>query len=119
METLVIKSSEWLRGKESSEAATKANSALNFNNRFCCLGLEAVRLKVEPDNLVGCNTPSEISSLLPNGCWMLSDSCSDSDDAGDCINLNDDQNTTDEEKIAALRPIFAKNGVEIDWRPNE
>jgi hypothetical protein len=35
------------------------------------------------------------------------------------VAINDDESTTDEQKIAALRPIFASVGIDIVWEPNQ
>lgn len=135
MKKLIIRSSEWLR----AEGRTLFVSGLCVGDRFCCLGLDALSEGFKPYELEGFTMPSSLlDSLAHNNpepieekpyfrrwaIWHEDDGESsayavDGMDAATCQHINDDPKTTDEEKIALLTPIFARHGIEIDWRPNE
>lgn len=116
MQTLVIKSSEWLRGELSHLWNTE-------KQRGCCLGLCGIQAGLNKVVIQNFGTPAycdyyyDLNSLA----WMVDgeDKLGNSNDAKECIRINDNPKLTDEERITKLKPIFQRNGWEIDWRPNE
>lgn len=119
-EVLVIRASEWLRGTGAE------NSGLYRDGRCCCLGLDARRCGFDVAALRGRNVPVQLMGLNQTTAhgeyvtrWVTPAHISHREMTARAMSVNDDKATSDEEKIAALRPIFAKHGIEIDWRPNE
>lgn len=147
MRTLIIRSSEWLRGRTQSRLYD-VNT-----DKACCLGLDLIQRGIrkekipfacgDPANLLrfvgkiedasnatillgyfqDWTDPKSVSDLYHQQ-FLLTDrtditTVTNKDFARSAMTINDDLNSSDEEKIEALRPIFAKVGIEIDWRPNE
>lgn len=125
---LVIRSSEWFRGK-----GGKSSALLTYEETYCCLGLDARRCGIPDDLLRGIGEPGELrvfddddeqgSEVILKDVpkeyahWLDTPDCSM--DVHNAIRANDSPMTSDEEKIAELRPIFAKHGITIEWRPSE
>jgi hypothetical protein len=112
---LVIRASEWARGR------SEPTAMLTDAGRYCCLGLDARRCGVPDDAMRGRLSPIGLPHChRPTGYaarWIAG--TRNSADSAGAIDLNDTMGLTDEERIHALRPIFAKHGITIDWRPNE
>jgi hypothetical protein len=114
---LVIRGSEWLRG-----LAAEHESALLLPNvgRYCCLGLDARARGVPDSALADAAYPIEIDRVAPREyvtAWCERGRTNER--AMEAALINDNCHTTDDEKIAALRPIFAEVGIDLDWRPDE
>lgn len=136
--TTVIKGSVWARGKKRPEE----NSLINDNGTMCCLGIDAVSRGVSRELIDGASMPSDVQDLddlvpRPIRGWAarIGDRPSllkvESDD-GTPLNsrdllenlaarINDNKKTTDDEKIAKLRHVFAAvvPPRKIIWKPNE
>lgn len=119
-EVLVIKGSEWLRG-------SRLKSGLRVGDQFCCMGLDARRVGVPVERIDG-GFPTAIYDVSPpeyRARWVRPINIpgetrhGNTGDAVDAACANDNLTTTDDQKIEALRPIFAKHGIAIDWRPLE
>lgn len=116
----------WYRG-----AGDPGSSALlRSDGKQCCIGQLASSCGLADASL---RKKSSIDSLglgtlieLPRGMrWLgheeercgvegveyIRVTCSDA--ANECYSINDDPDTTDDEKIALLKPIFAANGIEL------
>lgn len=93
---LTIKNSEWLRGEGN------ADSCYDQNGCYCVMGLMA-RTK-HPEAL-------RFGEIIDADVVMR-----DIERNTKAIEINDDCNTTDAEKIELLKPIFAAHGVEIEYR---
>lgn len=120
MRTLIIKSSEWLRGG--------GDSYLFNGRRYCCLGLDARACGVADTLLELVAAPDVLDYNLITGegplqHWVTTPgSTRTAENTPSCVEAmraNDLQSIDDEERIALLRPIFAREGIELDWRPNE
>lgn len=121
-EVLVIKGSEWYRGLGGDDSLLHA-----ADGRFCCLGLDAVRCGVPVDLMDECVAAEPIDIARYDE--ELDESVVDvpvryahwltSADTNTVIQINDNPHISDGERIEALRPIFAKHGIVIDWQPNE
>jgi hypothetical protein len=119
MEKLIIKDSQWARGR---------TTGLNVDGRFCCLGLDALRCGIHPDDMQGKGSPEELLTELD---WSKAPAYFDrwvDEREGEvedgywtakAIDINDEHRCTDEERIEMLRPIFERKGIEIVWLPNE
>ncbi len=119
---LVIRSSEWARGGRVTRLA-------NGDGTFCCLGLDALDRGASVASLMVCDTSRALVSThkedTPRGYaedWtelVNRKLYVQNSDARSAVALNDDESLDDDERIEALRPIFAKHGITLDWRPNE
>lgn len=130
--TLVIRGSEWLRGELAWNAEGKNTSRLGreADGRFCCLGLDARDRGVPLELLYDAHTPEDLGPLTyaPGVDGYLADwttldeeakTVADNEDAIGAMEANDDHGCTDAKRIEWLRPIFAAQGIELDWRPEE
>lgn len=139
---LIIRSSEWFRGD-----MVWSPSSVNYGNedhikpgcvnnsqlldpssgRMCCLGIHAEQAGWPKVDLQGVAEPGGLpvddvgSDVLARYPWLCEDRGEvwEASDASVAMKINDDYKTTDDEKIAALRPLFAEQGWQIDWRPDE
>lgn len=131
---LVIRDSEWLRGTKVNNTNNPVMSALysQEKDQFCCLGLHGRACGLSKNDMAEVGEPADLDpkqfylrvSVPSTYPWItpVSDDAEyfvQLDDAELAMNINDEWRTTDEEKIAALRPLFAKHGWDIDWRPHE
>lgn len=109
--------SKWLRGNGNDSVL------LDCNGQQCCVGQLLSQCGLDDTDLLDVGTgeylstdvPGDVNWLLvtnddPDGSWGLSDS----PDASLLYGINDDAETTDDEKIEKLRPILAKHGIELE-----
>lgn len=129
MKTLIIRSSEWLRG------GGRLFSRLHHKGQFCCLGLHARDCGISPEQMGYRNGPATLMGDLVSEksdadftyheffkCWVdvVNGEYYITTDANEALWINDAiLDSTDEDKIEHLRTIFLSKGIEIDWRPNE
>ena len=119
MKRMVIKGSEWHRGRKTEWGPVEL---LTQHGRRCCIGIHA-RLCGIPDNHVKgyqaamAMHPEDVTKCYSPWVKTGKYGLDNSELADDAMPINDNADTTDAEKIAALRPIFAEIGVSIVWRP--
>ena len=116
MKRMVIKGSEWHRGGKPQMGSLAR--LLTRNGSRCCIGIHARLCGIPDDHIAGIGQPEDMDPKHVVACyrsWIRTSD--DSDICGDAMSINDDNMTSDEKKIAALRPIFAEIGVSIVWRP--
>ena len=116
MKRMVIKGSEWHRGGKYQMG--DAPALLTAFGRRCCIGIHARVCGIPDDHIQGVSQPESMKQKHVVKCyrpWIRTSD--DSDICGDAMSINDDDMTSDEKKIALLRPIFAEIGVSIVWRP--
>ena len=107
MKKLIIKNSEWLRGGMSYLFDSGSRC-------YCVQGILCKQTGVSDDDM-DCCINVELLDKVPEGAeWLL-----DATVSSKIAVINDDTYTTDAEKIAALKPIFAEHGVEIEYREDE
>ena len=123
MKRMVIKGSEWHRG---SKMEFGDAGLLNKEGRMCCLGIhgrlcgvsdELLLVATYPENLVWGDIP-ECYQPWVAGAFQRDRFPVASRRGIHAVGINDEVETTDAEKIAKLRPIFAEIGVSIVWRPD-
>lgn len=140
METLVIKSSECLRGEDSwkvahdeygGETECLNSYLLREDGKMCCLGIYGKQCGIPESVLYNVATPSEAvreasdPAVIPDRYRYLFvqgdvDSFFGSTQfAHEAMQINDTRYITDDERIERLRNIFSEYGIAIDWRPNE
>lgn len=137
MKTLVIRSSEWARGKikrYDDPHQVHTNWLFDpYRNKSCCLGIHAFQCGISKAELRMEATPDELSvsaiKMATDFPWAqiavyeefneeyVITNCSR--EINVAMKINDDRDLTDDERIAQLRPVFAKHGWEIEWRPDE
>lgn len=118
MEKLVLDFSKWRSGHYSSNQTGSGDTLLiNANGFMCCLGQFAPQMdkNIKIQHLQGCTTPGATGLVI--------NKLSDAPDPGmtrstelsrRAVEINDDINTTPDEKITALKELFANNGYEIE-----
>lgn len=111
MKIIVIKSSEWARGPG------KDRALLQGDGLRCCLGIDGRACGISDDLLLGAGTPSDLGNEWGYEWESWDHDLYDSLEHA-AADINDDENLTDEERIAELRPIFRKAGRVIRWLPN-
>jgi hypothetical protein len=142
MKKLILKNSEWLRGRglgtlivteDSADNSEREDGALGFQKchigKRCCLGI-AARLFGVPDEALsftdvhgkrrGFGFPD---TLLAEHGWPVKDYSLEQygtlKSQGAIGTINDDTLMSDEERVARLRPLFLDNGIEIEYRADE
>lgn len=127
--TVIIRGSEWQRG-EGNICSLLYNQK---TERACCLGLAGDQIYGIPlESLNGFAAPQlfmydqdRLGSVKYSEYredWTMerrSGTLGPNRRAELAMPINDNMDTTDDEKIAALRPIFLELDIEIDWRPEE
>lgn len=123
MQRMVIKGSEWNRGG----SGAKMSYLLGSDRDRCCIGIHG-RICGVPDPML-LDQPSVVTMYEDGGdvdlpeCYRVWVNYEDgfierdSDIAQKAMTINDAIFTSDEEKIALLRPIFRSIGITIVWRP--
>ena len=117
MQRMVIKGSEWHRGNKVREWGLSL--LLTPEGRRCCIGIHARLCGIPDDDILECGDVEAMESEDLTECYLpwVDDESENSPMAINAMGINDDKMTTDEQKIAALRPIFAEIDVDIVWRP--
>lgn len=111
IKTLTIKRSKWGRGKTGGALLDK-DTGLQ-----CCLGFAALASGVGADDIAGLCYPRDVARRIPlfnkHGRFGLCDTKLSSA----AINVNDDEDLKDAQREAALRKLFASNGVRVRFVP--
>ncbi len=123
---VIIRASSWWRGTKRNPDG--ANGLTDGHHRDCCLGRDGIACGISRSQMADFDFPRELSYRLRGeeddkrtrqaiewgGQWPY-------ELENNASVVNDDPETTDEQKIKLLRPIFAKMDPPrvIDWRPNE
>jgi hypothetical protein len=121
--SLIIRGSEWARGKRPGKK-TMSNPLLDNVGKRCCLGIDARASRVPNKCILNVYMPDEVG-INPNRAYMRRWCEKDmfgvinNDLTNAAVDINDNPHTTDEEKIKLLEPIFNQVGKRIVWRPNE
>ena len=127
MKRMVIKSSEWHRGGNVNECEFSA--LLTPEGMRCCIGIHGRLCGIPDAHILSCVDVSSMQEDDITECykpWLgtygdiinCHNATANSAIANNAMLINDAGNTTDEQKITALRPIFAEIGVSIVWRPD-
>jgi len=132
--TVVIKASQWARGKKRGRRrkwAGDTNSLLNYDGSKCCLGIDASVCGLLDDQILDKPMPTAVTDTDDNddivgpyiGAWKQKIEGEDGDrhEAQElAVDINDDEGITDDERIRRLRSVFAavKPPRRIVWRPD-
>lgn len=121
MKRMVIKGSEWGRGKSGGLLLDPSSG------RRCCIGIHAKMCGVADKLIARRGAPEhvwydigdpEASDLSDWGDLWLEERGFNNVTCEDAIALNDDCAMSDDERIEKLRPLFREIGVIIVWRPD-
>ena len=127
VDKLVLRGSVWLRatGQIGKQKLTQYYRSVLFNERsrrMCCVGVYGAACGIPKRLLEGCGTPGGAVDSLDRALDKehLDDARKYRDMAvwGNFYEANDDPNTTDEQKIELLTPLFATEGIELEFRPD-
>jgi len=108
-----VHKSRWLRGEGADESCLYRVP----DAKMCCLGFYCLAKGIQEDNLYGRAAPqnimdvlarSKVKELMDYSLLMPSAVCND------IMKTNDDEELTDAERIADLKILFAKLGVEME-----
>jgi len=120
MNKLILDYSKWRCGKDGENSLGEGSTLLlNDEGFFCCLGLFSPQLNpdITEAELIGTGEPGDLATLVPllNQEWddgendLVSTGLSEA-----AIEINDDDQSTPEKKIAQLKELFAPVGYEIE-----
>ena len=117
MMKLILTDSEWLRGEGWESLLYRAK-----DKKKCCLGVCLVDLYACPvkylDDIGSPEGLNHEEFKLPT--WMAPRGIGeDAPLIKDMIKINDAKGVSDEERVEKLKPLFAKVGIELEFRPEE
>lgn len=120
-EKLILDYSKWRCGynnnaKECPNQLGKGTVRLkNDDGYFCCLGLFSIQLGATEEDINDVGRPyligKDIPILTTTGMF---DMIVDTDLSGACIEINDDEKTTPDEKIEKLTAILKQEGIQLE-----
>ena len=122
LKKLIIKGSEWLRKTKRNRPGHIYYGILRVQNtgKKCCLGIMASACGISDGRMTGIGSPASLR--VGNPCvdkWRKGRHLGTSTPtAREAMRINDTL-LPDDVKIERLRPLFAENGWDLDWRPNE
>jgi hypothetical protein len=109
----VIDRKTWFRGEGSEES-----KLLREDGRMCCIGQIAEQCSVPRDSILNVSDLHRDRfhgnmNLFP--AWFRIEGLSQSPDLSECYGINDDQDSDDDFREAALKKIFAHHGDELEF----
>ena len=117
----IVDRQTWMRGRSTWDGDSCESMLHNWQGRRCCLGfyLKAVGFT---DDEMRCGLPHELvvdpedADLMPD--WLVDVDPADmgATDTYDCdriVEVNDSRTLTDTEREAALKNLFAAQGIEV------
>lgn len=110
--------SRWLRGRGSNDSYLYSERS----QKLCCLGMFGEQCGVPLGEMLSIGSPQSVPQTAIRGDFalLLKDGPhhdGDSELAELAMAINDNKNTTDGEKIRALRSLFGKIGYELVVAP--
>lgn len=126
MTKITIELSNWRRGGDlQNQEEWGTICLLNEKDKLCCLGFISEQLGVPRNALYEIGEPSDIDSQWADKIPQLLEISNDDDGfeptiyttltTTEAIDINDDENSTDMDKIAKLTELFAKVGIELEF----
>lgn len=118
MKILILDYSTWRSGGDGPNKLGKGNTALlNREGSMCCLGQFAPQLNygIKKDCMLDQGNPADLPKKIPGLSKRdgKNDYYLDTKLSTTAIGINDDANTTPQEKIILLKRLFSKNGYKI------
>lgn len=124
MEKLIIDRSKWRTGRDIINETGNSTLLLNHEGFMCCLGFDALRCGIEPEDIKGIGEPDALKDHLFDKISHLvtivdeSDGTSsiiDSDFAMEAIAINDAFYSSQEERENDIKKHFATIEVEVEF----
>lgn len=81
---------------------------------FCCLGMISLQLGVSEEEISDVGRPYSIGKEVPLLTRMEYGMLVDTELSNDCVEINDDERTTPEEKIEKLVERFKQEGIQLE-----
>lgn len=126
---LVLKSSQWLRGKYADDGSGLYVRSKNRKHQYCCLGVLSKACGIAPRKMVGVGAPDELlyddygdrdRNDLPEGVrWCVTKDGGCSRDANLAVTFNDDSEIDDATRVRKLKPIFRRHGWDLQFVDDE
>lgn len=116
MATLILDKSKWRCGGDTAREDCKLGEGptflVNDEGFMCCLGQFSLQINrnLRETDMLGIAEPDGVHEPIEN----LNDDGFNSSLACDAIEINDDGDTTIDEKIVALRELFSTHNYEIE-----
>lgn len=128
MTKIKIELANWRRGGDTQRMLEWGPVCLlNAKGKLCCLGFISEQLGVPRDAIFDKGEPNEIASQWLDKIPQLMEVSDDDYDDGfeptiyttlttrEAIDINDDEDSTDMDKIAKLTELFAKVDIELEF----
>lgn len=133
-EKLILDYSKWRCGEDGpNKLGTGVTALLNDDGCMCCLGLWSLQLGASEADLLNKGEPNELDTLIPVFAeeqiykgkdfdpvtgdsipYEFSDGKRTTELAMDAILINDETETTPEEKIVQLTELLANHGIALE-----
>lgn len=114
-EKLILDYSKWRCGDDGPHKLGEGPIALKNDNGFmCCLGMWSLQLGASEDEILNKGEPCEIDTLIPLLAYIDEDSALSTHLSSICIGINDDYNTTPDEKISLLTEALIGEGIQLE-----
>lgn len=111
-----VNKAKWYRGMGSEDSRL-----LREDGYRCCLGFVGAQVGVNEDDMLGVCAPCEIwdnknAPVWPTWMYPGNANGAHSEECNKAMLLNDDDNIHDDERIAKLKELFARNGDELRFQ---
>jgi hypothetical protein len=120
MQKLTLDYSKWRCGKDGDKSMGKGYTNLENDEGFqCCLGQFALQLGANEEYIRNYGTPAAIRQHIPllnkpDDYRFFSFSFKNTDFSKDAMVINDNENTTPEQKIELLTALCLANDIELE-----
>lgn len=112
---LILDYSKWRCGEDGPNKVGEGPvRLLNPEGFSCCLGQWCHQLGATKEETINKWEPDEIMTLVPLFAHYEDDVKRSNRLSDECIHVNDDPDTTPEEKIEKLKKRLAKEGIELE-----
>jgi hypothetical protein len=130
---LILDYSTWRSGENGKHAVGEGRTELRNREGFCCcIGQWSIQCGADPEELVGHGEPNEIKTLIPLFAEEEGRDIEEWDElidgpksnvyaerhttplAWEAITINDDPDTTPDNKIIELKELLERNGIELE-----
>lgn len=119
MKTLTLNFKKWRCGRDGGKNVAHGEGwtrLLNIQGYMCCLGQFSTQLnpKVTRDNILECSSPCSLSNPIPILSKTHFGDIENTSLSNKSIEINDDDNTSIDQKIKSLKTLFRTKGYKIN-----